>query len=107
MKVLAKYGNLLGSMPLIGELVMHKNWFHYAMSWGGMLYDLVIPFLLLYKRSRLIAFLTKLEFCFVLLSDIRIEYCVCETCVQTTFVFLFYNNRNIITTTRTEMNELN
>lgn len=49
-------------LPLIGELVMHKNWFHYVMSWGGMLYDLVIPFLLLYKRTRLIAFLLVVFF---------------------------------------------
>ena len=36
---------------------MQQNWFHFAMSWSGMLYDLAIPFLLLYKRTRLLAFL--------------------------------------------------
>ncbi|WP_248723451.1 HTTM domain-containing protein [Seonamhaeicola sp. ML3] len=43
-------------LPLIGDSLMHQNWFHYAMSWGGMLYDLAIPFLLLYKKTRLLAF---------------------------------------------------
>ncbi|WGH76369.1 HTTM domain-containing protein [Tenacibaculum tangerinum] len=43
-------------LPLIGNNVMQQEWFHYAMSWGGALYDLSIPFLLLYKRTRLLAF---------------------------------------------------
>jgi hypothetical protein len=43
-------------LPLIGETIMHKEWFHYAMSWSGAIYDLAIPFLLLYKRTRLLAF---------------------------------------------------
>lgn len=43
-------------LPLIGEALMHQNWFHYAMSWGGMIYDLCIPFLLLYRKTRWIAF---------------------------------------------------
>lgn len=43
-------------LPLIGETLMQQNWFHYAMSWSGMLYDLCIPFLLLYKKTRLFAF---------------------------------------------------
>ena len=44
-------------LPFIGENLMQQNWFHFAMSWSGMLYDLAIPFLLLYKRTRLLAFL--------------------------------------------------
>jgi hypothetical protein len=44
-------------LPFIGENLMQQNWFHFAMSWSGMLYDLLIPFLLLYKRTRLVAFL--------------------------------------------------
>ena len=44
-------------LPFIGENLMQQNWFHFAMSWSGMLYDLVIPFLLLYKRTRFVAFL--------------------------------------------------
>ncbi len=43
-------------LPFIGETLMHQNWFHYAMSWSGMLYDLAIPFLLLYRKTRLLAF---------------------------------------------------
>lgn len=42
--------------PIIGDLIMQEPWFHYAMSWGGMLYDLSIPFLLLYKQTRLFGF---------------------------------------------------
>jgi hypothetical protein len=43
-------------LPFIGETLMQQNWFHYAMSWSGMLYDLCIPFLLLYRKTRLFAF---------------------------------------------------
>ncbi len=43
-------------LPFIGENLMQQEWFHYAMSWSGMLYDLSIPFLLLYKKTRLLAF---------------------------------------------------
>ncbi|AOW21322.1 HTTM domain-containing protein [Urechidicola croceus] len=44
------------NIPIIGETLMHKEWFHYAMSWCGALYDLIIPFLLLYKPTRKLAF---------------------------------------------------
>jgi hypothetical protein len=44
-------------LPFIGENLMQQNWFHFAMSWSGMLYDMSIPFLLLYKRTRFVAFL--------------------------------------------------
>ena len=49
-------------LPFIGENLMHQNWFHYAMSWGGAIYDLSIPFLLLYKRTRLLAFVLVVFF---------------------------------------------
>ncbi len=49
-------------IPIIGESLMHKDWFHYFMSWGGMIYDLSIPFLLLYKKTRLIGFLLVIFF---------------------------------------------
>lgn len=49
-------------LPFIGENLMQQNWFHFAMSWSGMLYDLVIPFLLLYKRTRFVAFLLVIFF---------------------------------------------
>ncbi|MDP5106457.1 MAG: HTTM domain-containing protein [Polaribacter sp.] len=43
-------------LPFIGNSFMQETWFHFAMSWGGMLYDLSIPFLLIYKRTRFFAF---------------------------------------------------
>ena len=43
-------------LPFIGETLMQQNWFHYAMSWSGMIYDLTIPLLLLYKKTRWFAF---------------------------------------------------
>lgn len=43
-------------LPFIGNSLMQQDWFHYAMSWSGMFYDLFIPFLLLYKRTRVFAF---------------------------------------------------
>lgn len=49
-------------LPLLGENLMHQNWFHYAMSWSGMLYDLLIPFLLIYKRTRIFAFILVVFF---------------------------------------------
>ena len=49
-------------LPIIGEILLQKNWVHYAMSWGGMIYDLTIPFLLLYHRTRIIAFFLVVSF---------------------------------------------
>lgn len=49
-------------LPFIGNNVMQQDWFHYAMSWSGMLYDLAIPFLLLYKRTRRFAFVLVVIF---------------------------------------------
>ncbi|PQJ78259.1 HTTM domain-containing protein [Polaribacter porphyrae] len=49
-------------LPLIGNNFMQQEWFHFAMSWGGMLYDLTIPFLLLYKRTRIFAFVLVVFF---------------------------------------------
>jgi hypothetical protein len=45
----------LYDLPLLGDL-FQKQWVHYLMSWSGMLYDLSIPFLLFYKRTRIFAF---------------------------------------------------
>jgi len=47
--------------PLIGEL-MQQEWLHYAFSYTGLLYDLAIPFLLLYKRTRIFAFVLVVVF---------------------------------------------
>jgi len=49
-------------LPLIGENLMQQEWFHFAMSWSGMLYDLSIPFLLLYKKTRIFAFVLVVFF---------------------------------------------
>tara|TARA_B100001142_G_scaffold45777_1_gene42101 strand:+ start:6460 stop:7836 length:1377 start_codon:yes stop_codon:yes gene_type:complete len=49
-------------LPLIGQNLMQLEWVHYAMSWGGMFYDLFIPFLLLYKRTRLFGFVLVVFF---------------------------------------------
>ena len=49
-------------IPYIGETILQYNWVHYLMSWGGMFYDLLIPFLLLYKRTRIIGFVFVIFF---------------------------------------------
>lgn len=49
-------------LPILGNGLMQQDWFHYAMSWSGMFYDLTIPFLLLYKRTRLLAFILVVFF---------------------------------------------
>lgn len=48
-------------LPLVGDL-MTQEWFHYAMSWLGALYDLSIPFLLFNRRTRLFAFMMVVVF---------------------------------------------
>jgi hypothetical protein len=42
-------------VPLLGPF-MGYEWVHYGFSWAGALYDLSIPFLLLYKPTRWFAF---------------------------------------------------
>lgn len=42
-------------IPILGDF-LHHEWVIYAFSWGGAIYDLCIPFLLLWKRSRTFAF---------------------------------------------------
>ncbi len=49
------------NIPLIGNL-LHENWVHFAFSWSGAIYDLAIPFLLLYKRTRVFAFVLVVIF---------------------------------------------
>ena len=48
-------------LPFLGDL-LQQEWVHYAFSWSGMLYDLFIPFLLLWKRTRLVAFIMVIIF---------------------------------------------
>ncbi|MDG5493003.1 HTTM domain-containing protein [Psychroserpens sp. SPM9] len=49
-------------IPFIGNNLMQQDWFHYAMSWSGMLYDLSIPFLLLFRKTRTMAFVLVVFF---------------------------------------------
>ncbi len=49
------------SIPLLGDL-LQQSWVHYAFAWGGALYDLTIPFLLLIKRTRVFAFVLVVIF---------------------------------------------
>lgn len=48
-------------IPLLGGL-LQKEWAHYAFSWSGALYDLLIPFLLFYKPTRVPAFAAVVVF---------------------------------------------
>lgn len=49
-------------LPIIGNNLMQQDWFHYVMSWGGALYDLIIPFLLIYRKTRPFAFILVIFF---------------------------------------------
>ena len=49
------------NLPLIGSL-LKETWVAYAFSWFGMIYDLGIVFLLLYKRTRLLGFFLVVVF---------------------------------------------
>ena len=42
-------------IPILGDL-LQQEWVLYIFSWSGMIYDLIIPFLLLYKPTRWFAF---------------------------------------------------
>jgi hypothetical protein len=48
-------------LPII-KTILNQNWVHYAFSWSGMIYDLTIPFLLLYKPTRKFAFVLVVVF---------------------------------------------
>ncbi|MFT6795954.1 MAG: hypothetical protein ACJART_001092 [Maribacter sp.] len=48
-------------IPFLGDLVS-QEWVQYAFSWSGALYDLAIPFLLLYRKTRPYAFLLVVVF---------------------------------------------
>lgn len=43
------------TIPILGDL-FQQEWSYYLMSWAGAVYDLSIPFLLLMKRTRVLAF---------------------------------------------------
>ena len=48
-------------LPILGHL-FQQEWVHYFMSWAGLLYDLSIPFLLFYSRTRIFGFLLVVIF---------------------------------------------
>ncbi len=48
-------------LPLLGDF-LQKTWVIYLFSWSGAIYDLTIPFLLLYKRTRIVAFVLVVIF---------------------------------------------
>ncbi len=48
-------------VPLIGGL-MHQEWLHYIFSYTGAIYDLSIPFLLLFRKTRVFAFVLVVVF---------------------------------------------
>lgn len=49
------------NIPLLGNF-LQETWVHYAFSYTGAIYDLCIPFLLLYKRTRWLAFALVIVF---------------------------------------------
>jgi hypothetical protein len=48
-------------IPFLGDLVS-QEWVQYAFSWSGAIYDLAIPFLLLYRKTRPYAFVLVVVF---------------------------------------------
>ncbi|MGB3592292.1 MAG: HTTM domain-containing protein [Nonlabens sp.] len=48
-------------LPILGKL-LQQEWVAYFFSWSGMLYDLFIPFLLLYRPTRKAAFIAVVIF---------------------------------------------
>ena len=48
-------------IPFFGDL-MQQQWVHYAFSYTGAIYDLIIPFLLIYKPTRWFAFFLVVVF---------------------------------------------
>ncbi|MFZ6052394.1 HTTM domain-containing protein [Halocola ammonii] len=49
------------SLPIFGKLLTYE-WTAYFFSWFGMLYDILIPFFLLWKKSRLLAYAAVIAF---------------------------------------------
>lgn len=49
------------SIPILGDL-LQQTWVHYLFAWSGAIYDLSIPFLLLFRRTRVFAFILVVIF---------------------------------------------
>ena len=52
-------------LPILGGFFFEQSWVHYLMSWGGMIYDVSIPFLLIQKKTRWPAFILVIIFHFL------------------------------------------
>ena len=52
-------------LPILGGFFFEQSWVHYFMSWGGMIYDISIPFLLIQKKTRWPAFVLVIIFHFL------------------------------------------
>ena len=52
-------------LPILGGFLFEQSWIHYLMSWGGMLYDISIPFFLIQKKTRWPAFVLVIIFHFL------------------------------------------
>lgn len=48
-------------LPLLGEF-LQQEWVHYSFSWTGMIYDLSIPFLLFFRKTRIFGFVLVVLF---------------------------------------------
>tara|TARA_Y100000994_G_C15702959_1_gene446008 strand:+ start:2831 stop:4207 length:1377 start_codon:yes stop_codon:yes gene_type:complete len=48
--------------PIFGNTLLQEDWLYYFMSWTGMFYDLLIPFLLINSRTRIIGFILVIIF---------------------------------------------
>lgn len=48
-------------LPVVGSL-LSEEWMAYAMSWSGAIYDLSIPFLLLFRKTRWLGFVLVVVF---------------------------------------------
>tara|TARA_Y100000996_G_scaffold405447_1_gene380607 strand:+ start:404 stop:1789 length:1386 start_codon:yes stop_codon:yes gene_type:complete len=49
-------------IPIIGQTLLQQKSIHYIASWFGMIYDVFIPFLLIYARTKYIAFFLVILF---------------------------------------------
>ena len=49
-------------LPIVGNTLFQMNWVHVFFSWAGMFYDLLIAFILLYRRTRPFGFFLVITF---------------------------------------------
>ncbi len=49
-------------MPIVGNTLFQMDWVHILFSWAGMFYDLLIAFILLYRKTRLFGFFLVVTF---------------------------------------------